>query len=149
MIVAFLQNCYFKHETPNYIIDKYLSDPDYRRKLLANSATGKRLVTAFGEKFKEIHWDNASKYVANYAAGKAPPDVEHMADVLITTQAKVALAFGNVAADGLQIVLGPASFKDNCVSRIPWHFFMHPMAFGLTQAQLNEFAQRIISQYMS
>lgn len=103
--------------------------------------SGKRLARAFGERFPDIWWDNASQYVADHSAGKADADPIHMKAVLDQIRPAGTVTFGTIANDGLLAVA-------RTQWPVPkWHYFPHPNARGLTQLQINQFAAEIISRY--
>lgn len=150
-VVAFLQNCWFRPGTNPELIRQYLTDQKVRRFILARSMTGRRLSTAFGEHYyRRIWWDNASEHVANTSPGKAAADLGHMFRVIEQVKPRAMLAFGTVANEGLQGVYSTLYFQQLSfeMKYIPWHYFPHPNARGLTQAQINEFAATIITRYL-
>lgn len=144
-VVAFLQNCWFKEGTPSYITNKYLEDSDYRRRILALSTTGRRLSQAFGQHFRDIHWDNASDKVGNYSAAKFAADPVHMQRVIDSVHPEAIVTFGAIAKEGIDVVV---SQWCQCPWPVQFYAAPHPVAFGLTQAQLNEFAEKIIKLHL-
>lgn len=151
-VVAFLQNCWFRPGTPDAIIRQYLTDQSYRRKVLAKSMSGRRLLTAFGEDaYRRIWWDNASEHVATHAAGSAEADIAHMRRIVNSIAPKAIITLGLVATDGLSKIWPRSPGTQMCeryMNGMEWHAFPHPNARGLTQFQLNEFARQIISRYL-
>ncbi len=140
-VVAFLQNCWFRPGTSHRMIDLYLTDQSFRRKVLAMSMTGRRLKTAFADKFPDIWWDNASQFVADYSSGCNTADPIHMEAVLQQIKPVGIVTFGRIANEGM-LNIARTQWP------IPkWHYFPHPNARGLTQAQINEFAAEILSRY--
>lgn len=156
-VVAFLQNCWFRPGTPDAIIRSYLTDQSYRRKVLAKTMTGHRLLTAFGEDaYRRIWWDNASEFVADHPSGRGDGDPAHVISVLQRTKPIAIMCFGRIAAetveraqDALKVIAEPdGTLEQRCLGFMPAHYFPHPNARGLTQFQLSEFARQIISRYL-
>jgi hypothetical protein len=145
-IVAFLQNPWFKPGTPNHVIGLYRDSPNYRRKIIQLSTSGRKLKSAFGPYFDEIYWDNASPQHWSSPNCLGCPDLDHMEAVLKAQQPSCVLLFGGVAGRGYEFVLA------NCRAlydlRIPDYRFPHPNAKGLTQHQLNEFAREVILRHL-
>lgn len=139
MIVAFLQNPYFKAGTSDTIIMRYRDDQNFHRRILAHSNTGRRLQMAFGDMYDKIHWDNANWRHTTVAAGKRPPDPEHIDRVLTLKQPDVVIAFGRVAEGAVATLV--AKFGIKLVS------CTHPSAFGNTMQVLNDFARLIRKEY--
>jgi hypothetical protein len=168
-VVAFLQNCWFRPTTARHIIDSYLTDQKFRRRVLSMSMSGKRLERAFGAAFRRIWWDNASQGVGVIPSAKFPADPKHMLNVIRQVKPKAVICLGNVAADGYVSIMADAASADYQVplpmdhefsktepagyryaegwTPLPWHIMKHPNAFGLTQFQLDEFAREIITRY--
>lgn len=145
-VVAFLQNPWFKPDTPNHVIRLYREDADYRRRVLALSMSGRRLESAFGPFFSDIHWDNANPLHGNTPGHVSPPDLLHIERVLRELQPGAVLLFGGNASRGYEFVL--AKCQDLYDLKTPYHCFPHPNARGLTQFQINEFAEQIINRYL-
>ena len=151
-VVAFLQNCWFPKDTPQTIIRAYLTDQSYRRKVLAKSMTGRRLIKSFGSNnYQRIWWDNASEHVASTAPGRVPADVSHVTRVLLQVKPSAILCFGKIAMDGLELAM--AEWQRNTGNKmlpdgVKHHYFPHPNARGLRQSQLDDFARQIISRYL-
>jgi hypothetical protein len=150
MIVALLQNPWFKPETPAYIIDNYRTNPDYRRKVLSLSKTGKMLERAFGDKFCEIYWDNANPNHANHSAGAMPPDVEHIKKIIIEQKPRIVLCFAATARGAVAYLKEHQASLPGLFSLAPieYEYCPHPASRQITQFQLNEFAQKVIDLYM-
>lgn len=146
-VVAFLQNPWFKPDTPNHVILKYREDADYRRRVLALSMSGRRLESAFGNFFSDIHWDNANPLHGNTPGHVSPPDAQHVAQVLRDLQPEAVICFGKQALAGFERAQLEFGLLYH-LPEIPYHCFPHPNARGLTQFQINEFAQQIIERYL-
>lgn len=146
-VLAFLQNMWFPVGTPETIIGAYLNDQSYRRRVLGNCMSGRRLKKAFGEHYHTIWWENASQHRATVPSGRGNADPAHMLKVIRSVEPKHILCFGAVAKDGM------ITLDDRMLSRIPlelkWSYFPHPNARGLLQIQLDEFAKKIIEKYIS
>ncbi len=139
-VIGFLQNCWFLPDTPTYIIDMYLTNHEYRRKVLARSRTGRSLQRAFGSYFNEIWWDNASLLVGDHPSTKFDHDLQHMQKTIDAVDPLAVVAFGRVACHGMQELYRGKDSK-------PWHAFPHPMAYGLSSAQMTGFAEEVIQKY--
>ena len=142
-IVAFLQNPWFKPETDEDTIKKYREDVKFRRRLLSMSPTGERLFLSFGEEwFNKIWWDNANpKHGAHWSA-KYEADIEHMAGVIALRSPILVITFGVISTRGwLRMLTVPGA--GNYYKSITHMRFSHPMAYGVSIKQLEEFALRI------
>lgn len=140
-IVAFLQNPWFKPETPMRVIERYRDDQRFHRAILLRCMTGQRLFTAFGEYFNMIHWDNTNWRPSWRPSGIVPPDYEHIATVLTREippgdPDHRVICFGKQAEEAL-----------NCGKFVGYNVLAchHPNARHKTQADLNDFACRVLS----
>lgn len=141
-VVAFLQNPWFKPDTKPETIEKYRTDVQFRRMLLAQTTTGERLAQAFGDWFFQIHWDNANPRHGAHPSAAYKADVEHMAGVIQQKTPLMVITFGNIATVGWKFLLtvpGAGSYYKT----ITHMSFRHPMAYGVSVNQLMEFAMRI------
>lgn len=147
-IVAFLQNPWFKEGTAERYIHMYRDDQLFHRRALAMSMSGKRLVTAFGELYDRIHWDNTNWRPAWYAAGIEAPDFSHITRVLhMLPRWDAVLLFGRQAEDSVtgaieQMPNGDREWADKFII----HTCHHPNARHKTQEHLNAFGTRIMAQ---
>lgn len=152
-VVAFLQNPWFKPDTPNYIIAKYRDEPDYRRRVLALSMTGRRLMTAYGDKFSEIHWDNANPLHGSYSSKLFREDIGHMVKALGIARPTAVVTYSKTALDGMSQILHYwdeiPEIKELQLDKPAHHHCPHPNSRGITQFQLNEFAQIVINRYIT
>ncbi len=142
-IVAFLQNPWFKPDTNEETIKKYREDRVFRRKILSMTPTGERLIAAFEEDwFNRMWWDNANpKHGAHYSA-KYEADIEHMAAVIAQRSPLLVITFGTISTRGwLKMLNVPGA--GNYYRTIVHMRFRHPMAYGVSVQQLEEFALRI------
>lgn len=157
-VLAFLQNAWFKPGTNPDTIKRYLTNQRFRRLVLARCMTGRRLMTAFGNHYESIHWDNASTGVGVMASSKLPYNIKHMHKVIEENQPDCIICFGGVATNGFIDIM--ANFASESLydplkpwkkwpHGMEWHMFRHPNAFGLRQAELDEFAKVIITKYLS
>lgn len=136
-IVAFLQNPWF----PDHVAERhkklYGTDVNFRRRVLARSMSGRRLITAFGyDLYESIWWDNANPECTSHAAGLNKADWDHIARVVAEQKPKLVLTFGNQARDGFtraQLIC-PTTYE---IETLHCH---HPNARHKTQADLNNFA---------
>lgn len=134
-IVAFLQNPWFPEGTAQRHIDHYISDVDFRRRVLSMSMTGKRLNIAFGAWFDRVWWDNANPFPTPVANGVQFPNIDHILGVINTQKPKLILSFGAQARSGLKTI----EFRP--IVHLVCH---HPNARGKTQEDLNIFARDVI-----
>ena len=131
-VVAFLQNAYFKD--PNCESAKlYVSDPEFRRKALAQSMTGSRLLSALGKDlFNLIHWDNATDEVGDERRSSLPAKPSHILNVVNRLRPYVILTFGRTAKDGVVF----ASQYFNLNQSLAIFCMSHPSAMGLTKREM-------------
>ena len=142
-VVAFLQNPWFKESTKQETIDKYRTDADFRRRLLAMSPTGERLCTAFGDDwFRGIHWDNANTKHGSHYSAQYQADIEHMAGVIAAKTPLMVVTFGAISTRGWQRLVNIPG-AGNYYKSLAHMSFRHPMAYGVSLDMLMEFAARI------
>jgi len=139
-ILAFLQNPWFKPDTNMRLIEKYQTDPDFHRRVLLLSATGKALYRAFGpELYDKIIWDNANPRHGNTRESMMPYDPAHMAKVLILNRPDLILCFGREAKMGMGRLMN---------GRWPNVLFApHPMARGSAANHLKDIVQKVKEIY--
>ena len=135
-IVAFMQNPWFKPGTDEKWIIEYRDNQDFHRRVLSMSMSGKRLEAAFGDLFKEIHWDNSNWRAADQASGKMEADYEHIERVIDREKPNLVICFGKVAWEAVRQFDPP----------VPIWECHHPNARGRTQEDLNKFAE-MVSDY--
>lgn len=130
-IVAFLQNPYFKEGTGRDTIDRYTTDVDFRRMVLAMSATGKRLQKAFGEEwYGQIWWDNSNPLHVIHHWGKHDADYHHIVRVVKEQQPKIIIAIGHIARRAcLELNFNQPTFVVN-----------HPSSFGFRNSTIALFS---------
>ena len=134
-IVAFLQNPWFKLGTEERIIHLYRDDQEFHRRILASCMTGQRLMTAFGDLYDTIWWDNTNWRPSWHSAGKVFPDFDHIKKVLEEVKPNIILHFGNQARDAVDAVtMGLAYQKLYC---------HHPNARHQTVQDLCDFAATV------
>lgn len=137
-IVAFLQNPWFEEGTLQRLIDAYRADIKLRRKVLAESMTGKRLLSAFGEDwYNSILWDNANPTESCVASGFSLPDFSHIRKVIEQNKPKLILTFGAHARGGICAV----QLAD--MTEIPHLICHHPNARHKTMQDLIDFANTV------
>lgn len=139
-IVAFLQNPWFPEGTAERHILMYRDNQKFHRLLLGKTMSGGRLMTAFGELYNNIHWDNTNWRPAWKANGREDPDHTYMRDVIIREQPQIVLCFGNQARDAVKVVehLLPVGIRPKQV--MSCH---HPNARFKTQKNLDDFADKV------
>ena len=135
-VLAFLQNPWFKPGTDPRLIHKYQVDPDFHRRVLLLSATGRALYDAFGPQlYHEIIWDNANPRHGNVPTARMRADPQHMAETIVRHRPDLILCFGHEAAVGM----------NKLVSQ-PWPNVMyaaHPMAHGSAQKHLEDIVREV------
>lgn len=125
-ILAFLQNPWFFPNTPQVIIDRYANDDDYRRIVLSQSATGRRLSKCLGEDlFNMIIWENANPKHGERANANFAPDLDHIQSVISKHNPDIIIAFGKRAESGVRRIHGNDFIRSN-----------HPAARGVTNTKL-------------
>jgi len=135
-ILAFMQNPWFEPGTRPEIIDRYKTDQEFHRRLLARTMSGQRLLTAFGPTmFMEIWWDNVAPKAAVEAAGVTDIDMQHVDKLICDYKPDIILAFGKLAEKALD-----NSFY---AELIPYFCCHHPNARGYTMLDLAAFAVQI------
>lgn len=136
VIVAFMQNPWFPPGTKKEVVDRYLSDQDFHRRLLARTMSGRRLLDAFGpDMFGRIHWDNVAPTAAEEANGKTDVDAEHIERVLNRVKPDLIICFGKLAEWAIT-----NSFEGDGKKYLLCH---HPNARGKTSADMAEFVIRV------
>lgn len=147
VILAFLQNPWFKKGTQQRHIDMYRDDPDFHRKVLSMSATGRALEKAFGEElYDHIIWDNASPKHGDVRTAAFPPDSVYMAFRIAQHNPQIILLFGRQAIAGWDFI---QSCKDLEGLRIQRTVLMsaHPMAHGSSIELLRKISQDVKRLY--
>lgn len=145
--VIFLQNAWFPEGTRASAIKRYASDLAFRRRVLAESATGRRLLAAFGERwYNRIHWDNATP-VAGIGSSdiSLPADLDHMSKVISECRPRVIGTMGGTAERGVEALIEQLKIRN--IDRIKIYNSPHPNARGTTSGQLRDFAISIIENF--
>lgn len=136
MILAFLQNPWFRPGTQARHIEMYRTNQDFHRRVLLLSATGRALLRAFGpELYGKIIWENACPRHGSERRSKMPADRDHMARTIAKWKPDLILCFGreaNVGMAPLQRPGGPA------VLSAP-----HPMAHGSAAEHLKDIVREV------
>lgn len=136
-IVAFMQNPWFRLDTPKEAIDRYRTDQEFHRRLLGETMSGNRLRIAFGEHwFKEIWWDNANPKHSDVASGMMDPDIAHIERVIKEQEPNLIITFGAQAKKGVERSVAAISIK--CMH------CLHPNARFFSQSSLDKFANDVI-----
>ena len=135
-ITAFMQNPWFSPGTRPEIIDRYKTDQEFHRRLLAQTMSGGRLLNAFGpEMFNRIHWDNVAPNAAVEAAGETDLDMNHVESVIEKTAPNLIITFGKLAEEAME--------KSILAVTIDYMVCHHPNARGKTAGDLGQFAVEV------
>jgi hypothetical protein len=132
-ILAFMQNPWFEPGTRPEITDKYRTDQEFHRRLLARTMSGGRLLQAFGpDMFGKIWWDNVAPAAAFEAAGKTDVDAQHVERVINEVRPDLIITFGILAEEAV----------DNSIlaTDIDYMCCHHPNARHHTVSELMNFA---------
>ncbi len=136
-IVAFLQNPYFRPGNDPRLIEKYRMDPEFHRRVLLMSATGRALYAAFGPKlYHEIIWDNANPKHGHTRNAMLPADVSHMEITIMLHDPDLILCFGKQAQMGMSKLMGKPSWPNVL-------FAPHPMARGSAADHLRDIVKKV------
>ena len=101
-VLGLLQNAWFKPDTPREVAMAYARDDDVRRRILARSKTGNKLIRLMGQDvFNHIVWNNTTAEWASEARGRRAIDMEHVVAVIDQVWPDVIIAFGNQARDAV------------------------------------------------
>ena len=135
IIMAFLQNAWFKPGTPPRHLARFRCDQDFRRRVISRSYTGKRLVDAFGaDLYGQILWWDCTEEIGQVSTHKAKPDFTYINNAIIKCKPDLILTFGTVATAAIR-TLQP---------RAPVMSTAHPAARNKYKCEkLNLFAQRV------
>jgi hypothetical protein len=148
-IVVFLQNSWFPEGTRASIIKRYADDLAFRRRVLVESATGRRLLSAFGETwFNRIHWDNATPIAGIGSSDiSLEADPDHILRVIHDCRPTVVGTMGTTARVALASLLDARRVRG--AERIRTYSSPHPNARGVTALQLQEFASAILDNFQA
>lgn len=132
-IVAFMQNPWFPPGTDRRHVDRYTTDQEFHRRILARSMSGVRLMSALGPAlFNAIWWDNVAPTATEESSGISEIDMGHVETALTEQRPDLILAFGRVAEAALD--------KSFIAMEIPCLCCHHTNARGKTMSDLSEFA---------
>lgn len=135
-ILALMQNPWFPPGTNKEHIDRYRTDQEFHRWLLARTMSGARLLQAFGPAmFAQIHWDNVAPEAAVEAAGVTDKDPDYVERLIHELRPDLIISFGRLAEE----VLDGSILAVN----IPYMCCHHPNARGQTQQDLADFAVEV------
>lgn len=141
-ILAFLQNPWFKPGTDERHVRMYAENDDFRRRVLAMSATGRALIRAFGEPlYSRIVWDNASPAHGERRDAQFPPDIVHMMTSIVRNQPDVLLLFGRQSQAGWAAI--HKKFLDSRPGKRIVLEAAHPMARGSAIEHLRVIAEKV------
>lgn len=116
-VLAVLQNQWFKD--PDRVRATLERHPEARRRMIhfalfAGCRTGQVLKSVFGDRCKDIVWEEASPEIGGHASSVFPADPAHLAAVIDDVKPDAILAFGIVARKGLyglfpvdRLIVGP------------------------------------------
>lgn len=144
VILAFLQNPWFKEGTPERYIERYRHDRDFHRRVLYLSRTGQALHRAFGEQlYQHVVWENASPFHGDHRGHVSPADPAHMTAQIEKIMPNVVLLFGREAQAGWKkVYLRPSTTIKMVVLEAPY-----PMARGSVIDHLKNIAREVRSIY--
>lgn len=149
-IVAFLQNPWFREGTPQYLIDKYRENAEFRMRVLSATATGKILMKMLGSLYSKIHWNNANPNHGFERDHREPPDPVHMAHVIVDQDPDLVLCFGQAAQHGMVQVLSIIDVtvrpRDNVIitpGKKAIMNFPHPQARGIPASQWDRYSKQV------
>ncbi len=135
-ILAFMQNQWFEPGTAREIVDRYRTDQEFHRQLLARTMSGGRLVNAFGPKmYEHIWWDNVAPEAAVEAAGETDLDMSHVELLIEAQHPDLIITFGKLAEDAMEKSIMAASIDYMCCH--------HPNARDKTAGDLAQFAVEV------
>lgn len=132
---------------PEYMVDNYMTNQGYRRRILANSMVGKSLEQAFGKKFNDIYWDNANP---DHTSTSLAADLQHVKKILVEKKPMVVLCFCASAIFAMRYYKPIQAETPDLYNLPPLEYEYCPLPYTrqITQFQLNEYAQKIIDLYM-
>lgn len=146
--VIFLQNPWFPESIDPLVPHRYQHDILFRRETLAKTATGRRLIEAFGPVYHEIWWDNAhpAAVLGDHRA-VGDPDPQHMLNVVLEQRPTIIGVLGKNASNGIKMVEAeaPLFFKRGRLLGARVIEGRHPNALGCTNDELHLFANDIIN----
>lgn len=132
-IVAFMQNPWFPEGTQKHHLDRYTTDQEFHRRVLANTVSGRRLLESFGHPFFDrIWWDNVCPKATHRPDGQGTVDMMHVERVISEQDPDLILTFGTLASEALQRSAG-------AIRRKVMHCH-HPNARHRTQREMSDFA---------
>ncbi len=135
-ILAFMQNPWFPAGTQKEVIDKYRTNQEFHRRLLARCMSGNRLLTAFGPKmFNAIWWDNVAPLAAVEAAGVTDINMQHVESTIAEVKPDMIICFGKIAEKALEQSILAINIDFLCCH--------HPDARGYSQIDLGQFAVEV------
>ncbi len=107
IILAFLQNQWFKPIDADSVERVYARYPDRRNELIARylfmgCLTGRRLMTALRPDLtSRIIWEETSKNIGRHSGAVFPADLEHMKAAVEKFQPDVVICFGAIACNAI------------------------------------------------
>lgn len=135
-ILAFMQNAWFPPGTERGIIERYQTDQEFHRRLLAMTMSGGRLLSAFGhDMYNQIWWDNVSPTHTETPSGLSAADMQHVELTIKTYQPDVIITFGKSAEEALDQSIMAMDIDYMCCH--------HPNARHKTSADLADFAIQV------
>jgi len=135
-IVAFLTRSWLPEGTEKELIYAYKTKQEVHRQILRTTATGYRLVQAFGDKmFNRIHWDNVCPEVTDHPRKRSPVEIKHVESVITVLRPHLILTFGEIANEAIKESVAAIRTKVMACH--------HPNARYKYQVDLDMFAQRV------
>jgi len=142
-VVAFFQNTWFIRGTETDVIIRYTKDQEYQQKLIAQTMTGRRLLSAFTSSFRNIFWDNCTQLSIDDPNGSFDANREHVLEIIARIKPKIVIGFGAESRLVIQELL-PLLYRTGVKKVL---FFKHPNARGVTSIELREFAMDVIETW--
>lgn len=135
-IVAFLQNPWHLAKVSEGEQVLYREDQQFHKVMLSRSATGRRLVMAFGTNlFNEVWWDNVAPKSGATSQHITKVNRQHVDGIIKREKPDLILAFGTLAGNTLK--------ASTAGLVIPQLHFPHPMKHGLTQSEIDACAMQV------
>lgn len=149
-LVAFLQAPWFKPGTDIGHIHQYVNDANYRRHILSQTVTGKRLMVMFGDRFSEVHWDNVTPLPGDNPDSVMTIDLNHVIAVIEKLEPIMVLTLGEVARCAVRdarLMLKRQNRLNHRLRTIPWHIMAHPNKRGVRMVEMREHFKVISTTY--
>lgn len=137
-ILAFLQNAWFPPWVSKNHVKLYIENDSFRKKVLARSFTGRKLIRTLGEElYTKIIWDNISHEVGDYPGFCGIPSEDTVLNKIVLHRPKLILAFGRVSTQTLLKLHAEREIN------IPVMTTKHPNARHFPDSELENFGRKI------